>query len=82
MRITEDADLVAPPPEEIAVLRGLARLGNMRSISEWADHVKTLDPRYAPFAARLHTLATGYQSKAILNLVERLGSALGDPNRS
>ncbi len=69
-----DADLVPPPPEEIAVLHGLARTGNMRQISERADHVKSLDPRYAPFANRLRNLAEDCQSKAIMNLVERFRS--------
>ncbi|HUG21888.1 PAS domain-containing hybrid sensor histidine kinase/response regulator [Piscinibacter sp.] len=74
---TNDADLVPPPPDEIAVLRGLARMGNMRLISERADHVQALDPRYAAFAARLRSLAEGCQSKAIMNLVEHFGSTAG-----
>lgn len=69
-----DADLVPPPPEEIAVLHALARTGNMRRISERADHVRSLDPRYAPFAARLRSLAEGCHSKAIMSLVQRFES--------
>jgi CheY-like chemotaxis protein len=71
--------LVAPPPDELELLRQLARIGNMRSIAERADHVRALDPRYAPFAARLQALAAGYQSKAILDLVEEAGRQGGDP---
>ena len=62
--------LVSPPPEEMAVLRQLARTGNMRTIRDRAEHLKALHPRYAAFAARLERLAEGYQSRAIAVLVE------------
>jgi PAS domain S-box-containing protein len=65
-----DERLVAPPPDEMAVLRQLARIGNMRQIRERADELKRLDPRYAPFAERLARLAEQCQSKAIANMVE------------
>ena len=65
----EDAGaLVAPPPQDLELLHHLARIGNMRDIAQWAAG---LDERYRPFADRLHLLAQGYQSKAILRLVER-----------
>jgi PAS domain S-box-containing protein len=67
----DDAALVPPPPAQIVVLQRLARTGNMRSICEEADRLKTLDPRYAAFAARLRSLAEGCQSRAIAALVER-----------
>ncbi|RQP24876.1 sensor histidine kinase [Piscinibacter terrae] len=60
----------APPPEELAVLRELARIGNMRSIRERADHLKNLDTRYRPFAEQLEQLAEQCQSMAISTLVE------------
>ena len=63
--------LVPPPPDEMDVLRQLARVGNMRAIRERAQHVKELDPRYVPFADRLFALAEGCQSMAITTLVER-----------
>ncbi len=66
-----DGELVPPPPEEIAVLMDLARVGNMRSIAERADHVTSLDPRYAAFGSRLRSLAEACQSRAIALLVER-----------
>jgi CheY-like chemotaxis protein len=62
---------VAPPPQELEHLHQLARLGNMRDIAQWATRVTELDERYRPFADQLHLLAKGYQSKAILSLVEQ-----------
>jgi PAS domain S-box-containing protein len=63
--------LVAPPPQELDTLHHLARLGNMRDIVQWAKRVAELDARYRPFADQLRLMAQGYQSKAILTLVER-----------
>lgn len=67
-------EVVPPPPDEMEVLRALARAGNMRSIRDRADHVRALDLRYAAFAAQLRTLAEGYQSSAITNLIDRYSS--------
>ncbi len=63
--------LVAPPQDEMTVLHRLALLGNMRAIVERAAHLAALGERYRPIADRLDQLAKGYQSKAILSLVER-----------
>ena len=61
--------LVVPPQEEIETLFHLARLGNMRSIRDKADHLESLDPRYRAFAERLRQLANRFQSKAIVEFV-------------
>jgi PAS domain S-box-containing protein len=67
----ETSDIVVPPRDEIEFLHRLAQEGDMRSIRERADFLKGLDARYAPFAQRLWGLAEGYQSKAIVALIER-----------
>jgi CheY-like chemotaxis protein len=54
--------LVAPPAHELAVLHRLARE---------AAHLSELDGRYGAFADELKLLAKGYQSRAIVRLVER-----------
>jgi CheY-like chemotaxis protein len=63
--------LVAPPPQELEGLHYLARRGNMRDIVHWAERVAELDARYRLFTDQLRSLAKGYQSKAILALVQR-----------
>ncbi len=67
----EDAATVAPPPPEMDVLYQLARMGDMHAIIAQAERLANLDETYRPFAARLDTLARGYQSKALLRLVEQ-----------
>ena len=69
--------LVAPPAQEMDDLYRLACLGNMRGIVQWADHLAELDPRYGPFTAQFRMLAKGYESKAILALVEQHLAARG-----
>ena len=63
--------LLAPPQQELEILHGLAMRGNMRKIEQRADHLAELDERYRPFANQLRRLADGYQSQAILSLVEQ-----------
>jgi signal transduction histidine kinase/CheY-like chemotaxis protein len=67
----EQGNLVAPPAQEIEVLWQLTRIGSMREIRERANYLRALDPVYAPFAARLETLAQGYHSKELAAFVAR-----------
>jgi hypothetical protein len=62
---------LAVPSQEMNELHRLARHGDMREISLWSERVAALDARYAPFAEQVRLLAKGYQSKAILELVEQ-----------
>jgi DNA-binding response OmpR family regulator len=66
---------VVPGAEELELLHELARIGNMRSIGERADHLAALDPDYQPFARRLRDLAQRFQSRAILEWISELRSA-------
>jgi CheY-like chemotaxis protein/signal transduction histidine kinase len=61
----------AVPPHEMENLHRLARLGDMREITRWAERIAALDARYGAFAAQLRELAKRYQSKTILQLVEQ-----------
>jgi signal transduction histidine kinase/DNA-binding NarL/FixJ family response regulator len=63
---------VVPEAAQMDCLRDLAKAGNMRAIREKADELMVLDTRYRPFAERISELALGYQSKAVLRLVEKL----------
>jgi signal transduction histidine kinase/DNA-binding NarL/FixJ family response regulator len=62
-------NLVVPSREEMLVLLGLARIGNMRDIREHADHLSSLNPAYAAFCNRLSDLAATYESRAIVALI-------------
>ncbi|HEY2929661.1 ATP-binding protein [Piscinibacter sp.] len=64
------AALIAPPAAELEILHRLAKIGNMRSIQHRADHIDTLGAEYHPFAQRLRELAEGFQSRALLALVQ------------
>lgn len=63
--------LVIPPPEEMDLLHQLALEGNIRSIGRRAEYLASMDSRYAAFAAQLRSMASAYQSKAILSFVNR-----------
>ncbi len=57
--------LIAPPPEEIAVLLDLAMRGNVRGILEKAAKLEQLDDELVPFASELRQLAKSFQLKQI-----------------
>jgi PAS domain S-box-containing protein len=63
--------LVAPPAQNLEVLHRLALLGNMGDIAREAARLCELDGRYRAFADAVQSLATRYQSRAILRLVEQ-----------
>jgi CheY-like chemotaxis protein len=63
--------LVAPPVHEMDILLRLAREGDMRGLLRQATRLTELDKRYLPFADQLRLLAQGFESKAVLKLVER-----------
>jgi len=62
---------LAPPIEEIKILYDLAMLGSMKKIQERAIYLEELDEAYTPLAAQLKYLASNFQEKAIVNLVEQ-----------
>jgi PAS domain S-box-containing protein len=66
-----DEWLDAPPLAEMRILLQLAEEGSMRDIIVQADYLGELDASYRPFVEQLRSLAKGYQSKAVLDLVER-----------
>jgi hypothetical protein len=63
--------VILPPKEEMEVLHHMALQGSMRDIARRAAHLAGMDERYRPFADQLISLATQFQSQAILTLVER-----------
>ncbi|MBW9102788.1 ATP-binding protein [Paraburkholderia phenoliruptrix] len=60
----------AVPDKELQQLHLLARLGDMQEIALWAERVAKHGPQYQAFTTRILSLAKGYQSKALLHLVE------------
>ncbi|HEY9728694.1 MAG TPA: PAS domain S-box protein [Chroococcales cyanobacterium] len=66
----ENPKLVAPPPEEMAVLLDLAKRGNLRRIGEQAARLEQLDERFVPFASELRQLAQGFQVKQIREFLQ------------
>ncbi|SAL86245.1 PAS/PAC sensor hybrid histidine kinase [Caballeronia arvi] len=68
---TPDAESISLSPAQLGELHELALDGNMGGIARWAERTAAAGPAHAAFAARLHRLARGYQSKAILKLVEQ-----------
>lgn len=68
---TESKDSSVPlSQEDLEFLYQFARLGNMASIIEYAANLTKQNGGCHPVISRLSSLAQGYQSKAVLALVE------------
>ncbi len=65
------SNLITPPLEELEILYELAMLGSMKKIRERAIYLEELDEQYAPLAAQLKDLASSFQEKEIVNLIEQ-----------
>jgi PAS domain S-box-containing protein len=65
------ATSIVPPGNEMATLHRFALLGSMRDIVHHADYLISLDIRYEAFAAQLRHLAAGYESQALLSMIEQ-----------
>ncbi|WP_197021256.1 sensor histidine kinase [Sphingomonas sp. UNC305MFCol5.2] len=69
------AVLISPPPSPPASLlepfRRPARAGNMRAVCAEAERLIGRDAAYAAFGEHVLALARGYQSAALLDLIER-----------
>jgi signal transduction histidine kinase/DNA-binding response OmpR family regulator len=63
--------LLTPPSEEMDILYKLALGGYMLDINQRAAYLITLGEEYRPFADKVILLAKGYQSKAIVRLMEQ-----------
>jgi PAS domain S-box-containing protein len=66
-----DLPLVPPSADDLNALHRLAKVGHMRSIREHAKRLGERDERYRPFADLLRTMADSFQSRAIVELIER-----------
>lgn len=69
--VSSSPSLVTPPVEELKALYELAMFGNMKKIKKRACYLEEIDSQYASFAAKLKDLASGFQEKAIVNLIEQ-----------
>jgi hypothetical protein len=61
--------MVAPPPEELAMLLDLVVIGDVRAIVERADELDWLDDRLGPFTEELRRLAEGFRLDRISDLL-------------
>ncbi|BAY50526.1 ATP-binding region ATPase domain protein (plasmid) [Scytonema sp. HK-05] len=66
----ETKPLVAPPPEEIAVLFDLAVIGDLKGIVQLAEHLE-LNEEWIPFASHLRQLAKGFKELQLQEFIKQ-----------
>src|SRR6476661_3427862 len=71
LAIASDTDeLIAPPATEMERLYELAMKGNFLEIVKQAVLIEQIDPKYIPFAKRLHQMAKDFQDEEILTFIQ------------
>ncbi|WP_445250455.1 PAS domain S-box protein [Microcoleus sp. OTE_8_concoct_300] len=63
-------ELISPPATSMEILYELAMKGNFREIVQQAVLLEQLDPKYIPFAKRLHQMAKDFQDEEILTFIQ------------
>jgi len=72
LSIKSDSEAIVPPPEEaLDKLFNLALRGNLKEIIKQATYLEETDQKYLPFAAKLRQLATEFQEKKILEMLNQ-----------
>jgi PAS domain S-box-containing protein len=72
---SDEPALVPPSGDDLDTLHRLAKVGHMRSIREHAQRMGEQDERCRPFAERLCAMADRFESRAIVELIERYRQA-------
>ncbi|WP_427159146.1 PAS domain-containing protein [Aliinostoc sp. HNIBRCY26] len=67
---TENLEIIAPPPAEIATIYELVMKGNFKGIIKQAVLLEETDKKYIPFAKKLQQLAKNFQDQEILSLIQ------------
>ncbi len=68
--MSNPADCVVPSSEELAALYQAAKDGFMRDLQQEANHLKEINPQYAPFANKVLELSQHFDDEGILRLLE------------
>ena len=63
-------EVISPPATEMEILYELAMKGNFREIVKQAVLLEQIDPKYIPFAKRLHQMAKDFQDEEILRFIQ------------
>ncbi|MCB0211577.1 MAG: GAF domain-containing protein [Anaerolineae bacterium] len=67
----DEAKLIPPPPEEMAILHDLALKGEILRLKKHASQIEQMSEQYQPFATRLTQLADNFDEDQILILIEQ-----------
>ncbi|MEG4233182.1 PAS domain S-box protein [Microcoleus sp. Pol11C3] len=67
---SDTTELISPPATEMEMLYELAMKGNFLEIVKQAVLLEEIDPKYIPFAKRLHQMAKDFQDEEILIFIK------------
>ena len=66
----DDVKMIAPEPEDLAILLSLAQQGRLKTLTEEATRIQQLNQEYAPFIEKILELTKSFQLQRIENLIQ------------
>ena len=69
--LSPTAAIVPPPLEEIEIFYDLIMKGNLKAVIKQAEHLKTLDANFIPFAEQLCEFAKKFQEKQLKSFISQ-----------
>ncbi|MER3432857.1 MAG: serine/threonine protein kinase [Leptolyngbya sp. ERB_1_1] len=69
-KLNVEADLIVPPPGEMAVLQDLAMMGDLKAIVQRVDQLETQNREYILFTTHLRKLAKTFRRKQLLEFIK------------
>ncbi len=70
-KVSPNATIAIPAPEELALLLSLAQQGRLKKLTEEATRIQQLNQEYAPFMQQILDLAKSFQLEKIENLIQQ-----------
>ncbi len=68
--VSDSNEVISPPATEMEILYELAMKGNFLEIVKQATLLEEIDPKYIPFAKKLHQMAKDFQDEEILTFIQ------------
>ncbi|WP_210407695.1 hybrid sensor histidine kinase/response regulator, partial [Hydrocoleum sp. CS-953] len=65
----DNSKIVFPPPEELEILLDLARRGSLKKLTETAEKIQQLEPKYIPFTKPILQWADDFQADKIEDFI-------------
>lgn len=72
--LSNAAEIIPPPPAELAHLRDLAFKGRIKAIQKHLEHIEKMDNKYVNFVQHINQLTQSFQMKEIREFIDKVSN--------